>query len=312
MAYLDADVEDVWIKAAEENGLLSSPRAMRGSEFVDFETLTASPFYKKCLQPNDIVDTLAIPVSVSEGIHGTFLVHANSSHGFFTDDDVHLAEKLSPFIKAGIKAYAAIARAENKAKLASEGLRSSNLSLYIFDRDLKPMFVSDAPMSVGSNIISTNERLSSAIPDVMAWIRKYVTELPAGDDTTDFARTVVTNDETGDDFVLQISHYDADADRALNKTLNVNCFALLIRPASYIRNLDIKPAGKVFGFTETELDIVSSLLAGETVQEIATSRDTLTSTVRWHVKNAMSKSGCKRQIDMIMKIQSISFQRKVI
>ncbi len=279
---------------------------MRGSEFVEFETLTKSPFYKKCIQPNDIVDTLAIPISVSDGIHGTFLVHANSEHGFFSDDDVQLAEKICPFIKASVTAYAAITREKSKVKLASEGLSSSNLLLYIFDKDLKPIFVSHDSKLTGANILDSHERLSSSFPNVLSWIKKYVTDSVEDKESLDFKRLVATDDETGEDYILQISQYDANADSALNKTLDVNCFAVLMRPASYVRNLDIKPIGNVFGFTDTEIDIVEALLAGETIEEIAANRDTLASTVRWHVKNALSKSGCKRQIDLIMKVQSLS------
>lgn len=62
---------------------------------------------------------------------------------------------------------------------------------------------------------------------------------------------------------------------------------------------------ELWGLTATEARLVLALTAGRSIKEFAEAEGCSWHTVRTHLRNAMHKSGCRRQVDLVQVVQSL-------
>lgn len=308
VAYSDPDVEDEWVKAAIRHGILGA-RVLRGSQVLEFDALIKTPFWEKCLKINDVIDTLAIPVTQDSHWTGFMSIHAHSQRGFFTDADVRLGQHLQPFIKAALASYLAVVHERRRAKLAISGVSATRLAFILFNKDRKVIFADERTQTLSRGILNTLTQdgpLASPIRSVSDWIEAFVAASAHRMDRERIERLAVIDPESGQEFILQLSDIGHDIGPEGLPTDKSHDFMLIVRTAEDWRVLDMRPAAKIFDLTHSETDILGALAKGESVDDIATARQAKPSTIRWHIKNAMAKTDCQRQLDLILKIQALS------
>ena len=72
----------------------------------------------------------------------------------------------------------------------------------------------------------------------------------------------------------------------------------LVDPVARI-SLDPETLARALGLTPVQSQIVASLVAGKTVREVAEEMKRVPGTIRWHIKQALARTGARRQPDLV-------------
>jgi DNA-binding CsgD family transcriptional regulator len=70
---------------------------------------------------------------------------------------------------------------------------------------------------------------------------------------------------------------------------------------------DIRTLQTAFGFTTKEAGVAHALARGRDVEEHAADSGSTVATVRWHLKNALAKTHCRSQKQLVLLVNSLHF-----
>lgn len=229
----------------------------------------------------------------------------------FSDSDVERLGLYVPHFRQSVSLAGAVSRQAEVINALSN----------VFDRLRSPVLVTDrfaevkylnaaAKRLVGASrgIAISGGRLIAKSADVTTALRTSVfkTAIAETDDTIDVTERLVTipQPDGGNPLLVAVSPIDKEA-RHSGHLAQMLAALFVIDPE---QRLETNPEilQRLFGLTGAEADVAARFVGGEGLRDIAIRTNRSYETVRWHLKQVMSKAGVSQQTELIRVVQSVA------
>lgn len=293
--------KDLWLAATMEAGVVSG-QVKRVSDLVPTQLHLASPFYRDFLRPRgfDILYAVSIEATSALGM-GALAMHRGPDKGDFTDEEMEALRQIAPEVEQLQKVRARMAEvslAEKGYAMVIDRLQTAALVLgeggYLLEANRK-----GARYLESGELLRRNGALVSARHTVARWFDSAIAQATRADDPT--ASSARFEEASGVGVVMTILPLSgAGFERRAMLAIS---FPQVLTEAH-------EPAlAEAFELTRGEASVVRQLANGLNVEAIANARGTSLQTVRVQVRNAMMKTHCSRQaqlVDLVRQFVSVA------
>lgn len=108
------------------------------------------------------------------------------------------------------------------------------------------------------------------------------------------------HDDAGEAWMLQVVRLNPPAEDVVARLFGVSSGVfVMLSPLSSASSLRAGAISSIASFTAVETEILHALVDGKTMRQIASESGRSEATIRWHVRNLLSKSGSKSTTDLI-------------
>ncbi len=279
-------------------------------QMLDVDELKRTAFYADLLQPN-------------EDIHGgggamlkydsrrMFLLGGNMrarDRDRYEKDWLQVCSILTPVVQQSLEVSRAISGLSFEKWAAEQHMFGSGTALFVVDASMSVHFA----CSEGERMLSTGTpvgygmdgRLAFRAPDARTRLAGLL-ERSLRESSNAFGNCRLT-DEKGQQWICRVMEMRlGDFDRSpfgAFLTRGGSVLLLALKPVSDSSALR-EALRQMFGLTPAEADTSIMLADGKTPAEIAVFRDVSVHTVRNQIKAAMAKTGCRRQSELVRKIE---------
>ena len=267
--------------------------------FTDAE-LDADPTYRDYLRPRGMGWAAATALTLPTGDTLVFDIEQEYARGPIGEEAVRLLNGLRLHIARSVLVSARLQL--ERARAASEALALIGLPALVFGS--------------GGKVLAANA-LIEAMNDHVHWrVQDRVTlKDPAAD--AQFQQAVATIETTGGGAVRSFAVRDAEATAAfvgrmipIRRTAR-DVFAqsagvLVLTPVTLPHAPAVELVQSLFDLTPAEARVARSLVAGDTVDEIAVGAGVSSNTVRSQVRGVLEKTGCRRQTEIVALLSGVA------
>jgi DNA-binding CsgD family transcriptional regulator len=295
-----ADVRFHKVKEASRQG--QTRTVIRSAEVLPANELHATEFYQDFLKPFGICDMLSAS-TVADGSRIVNLVANPIGNRQFESRHIDLASHLLPHIQRAIGLSLKLGHAD-LGRLASTLWTKSALSVMVIQQGklLSANRTAESLLS-GSSIIRRSGR-SLVFADENA--NDALTLLTSGrvnltrSTTANRQAVLILSDSSGEKWLLQLVRISMPRKEYFSLNLIEDSAVLVIMTplntasAARTRSLD-----SIADFTVVERELLYALLDGKTIRQIARATGRSEHTLRWHVRNLLTKTGLRNMTDLV-------------
>jgi len=289
---------DEWTLRAAKRVNTSS--VLSGEELWPERDMLRSVFYNEFLRKFDVCQMAGIVVPAASDILEAFCIYRGPSEKAIDKDKLDLLRFLAPHLKTAFAARRKLAAAEARASDLGNTLHRSPSALVLIDVKGRPVFVNEAAarildrsnglilgsLGLSAQVASDNSRLQTMIGKaIMAGIEK------------DFAHTTSILIQRFEMSPLQVLAAPFKGSGPNGKT-RAAAVVFIADPGQY-RNFPANVLCELYGLTKAESRLALGLLNGLSLGEAASLGQVKIETVRTQVKTLFSKTGTKRQSELI-------------
>lgn len=289
--FLHWSQKDIWLASELERGAQSGV-VSRISDYVPTQDYLASEFYREFMRPRgfDVIYAVSIH-AVSELGLGALAMHRGPDKGDFTDAEVDELRLLAPDIEQMQKVRARLAQvavAEKGYAMVIDRLQTAALVLgenaHLLEANCKGM----AFLEHG-DLLSRHGDIVTGRGGVARWLAEAVASATRTEKPVPSSARFERREREGVVMTVLPLAGDGFARRAM---LAIN-FPHTLTEAH-------EPAiAAAFGLTRSEASVVRHLANGRNVEAVAKERGSSLATVRVQLRNAMMKTDCSRQAELI-------------
>ena len=299
----DFGLHDPW---SHRGHLVEEGDVAAGSSLVPLEELRAQPLYHEVLEPLGVEDCLCAFLAKRSNLVSYFVVYNDREHGTFDRSDVARFAPFAPHLQRAARIHARMTAMDRSMKAAEGAFNllphgaiavDTTRRILAFNRAAERMFqraegVASTFGRVRATRLEDDHLLGAAI--------RRAGETSAHVSTAGGATLTLWREPPQrplNAIVAPLSEKSAVLD--LEADVRERCVLLLISDP------DIEPAPPVdriagtFGLTPSEARIAVAVANGATLREFADEADISIETARFHMKNALAKTGCRRQSDLV-------------
>ena len=287
---------DPWMMALDRK--LKAGEIGTGNAYVNFADFSRSDCYDACYRPADIRDGMVMPFRKDADAQSFMIIDCGGAKHAFDADDLKIANQLFPHLSRALGFRERVAELE---KLAGQ----YELALDRFDTPLLAL--------------NENARVLFANRSAVTLMRQ------ADSPFSERAGLFVIDDVRAENVLREALRRPllAPPSIAVSRAGSVPPILVHIMPITGVRLRDISPgrgaavalvaltdtarspAGKVkalatvFGFTPAEAQVASMIASGADIESIAVTSGRSPETVRTHVKSLLSRTGTRRQSELV-------------
>jgi DNA-binding CsgD family transcriptional regulator len=303
-------VDPAWVKSYQDYFVTINPwlrgdpfgraSVAAGEKFVSDRELVRTEFYNDFLRPQDWFYCCGVLIAQDQWTTSEITAIRSRRAGSFTSNEVALFQYLAPHLQCAVRIHNRIAGLESGLNAATGALDRLPTAVIAVDSSAKVILTNrtaDAILESGDGLISRD--------GLRAVSREDTAELRVA------IASVCTQWESGTlrpEAVVRVSR------RSGLKPFEVLVCPLL--PRSFLRKgkaaaalfitdpeegpaLNSRVLRQLFGLTPAEIRLCSALSTGKSVEEYAREAGISSNTARTHVKRIYSKTGVRRQSELV-------------
>lgn len=286
-------IADPWINAiAPQYG---PGEASTGAMNFPFAELKQTAVYNKIYKTLDVVDCLISMIDKRPDSWSYLTVYRPSSRGFFSPDDVVLAQTLIRHVRSAFVAHDWLCLKEGELRNREDALHALDIPVFLLARNGRVLFSNAAadkflagatPFAIfhGELVLADGAARGALAGALASPLAPLSFAVPRGDGLLPW--------------IVHGSAISADAVRAILP--QADDAALLIAVTDPLLEPGSKASVLVatFGLTQAEAQIACDIASGTSVEEIAVASGRSRETVRTHVKSLFIKTGASRQPEL--------------
>lgn len=267
-----------------------------GAEFVPITEMSRTDVFNDIYQPLDIFDFVSLMIEKNEREWRFLSVNYSKSKETFTSEDKELLSVLFPHLRSAVAVRDKILAVTSQIQSREAALHNLAAPILLLARNGRVLFSNAAAEAL----------LTSASPFAL-----FHGELQLADSAArNILSSALANPLTvrsftlvrGDGFPPWIVHLTPVSSDAARQFLPQGDDAVLLLSISDpLKDIDsrIDQLISAFGFTQSEAQVAHHLAAERSVEDTALAIGRSRETVRTHVKSLLSKTGTRRQAELI-------------
>jgi DNA-binding CsgD family transcriptional regulator len=303
-------IESAWVKSYQEyfvtiNPWLKSNPFRRGVVAVgeqilnDWE-LVRTEFYNDFLQPQDWFYSCGVLIAQDQWTTSEISAIRSRRAGSFTSSELALFEYLAPHLQCAVRIHNRIAGLESGLSAATGALDRFPTGIAAVDSDARLILTNraaDAVFNRGDGLIS-RDGLRAASREETAKLRNAIAAVCLQQDSGMLKpETVVQVYRPSGLKPLEVLVCPLPSHSSLRK--GRASAALFITDPEEGATLDSRALRQLFGLTPAEIRLCIALVKGKSVEEYARETAISSNTARTHVKRIYSKTGVRRQSELV-------------
>ena len=260
----------------------------------------ASRIYVEWTKPRGIIDVMGFGLVRDGTAFGSIVFGRHRDAGPVTPKELSLARTLIPHMQRSV----AISRLLDIGSVKSDMFRSVvdalSVGVIMADTELKVIHanqVAQRMLAAGTPVGTINGKLSVPSPGANSVLASAVAKAAADEKSlgpNGFGVPLRLGDETHVFHVLPLR--GGQLRRTVNMTADAAIFIAPSRKSPLWPDLEI---GALFDLTPTEARVFEGIASGSSLAEIAAGLGAAVSTVRTHLLQVFSKTGCHRQAELV-------------
>jgi DNA-binding CsgD family transcriptional regulator/PAS domain-containing protein len=308
MADYNRELLDLWGGPARAQTIpLDEPAVL--SRVTDRTGWESNRYYTEWGRPQGLIDVMALPLARNAEWVGTIGMGRHETAGEIGAAEVTLARLLLPHLQRSVE----ISRLLELQTVAAQTFRATldtlTVGVVLVDAELHILHTNkaaDAMLSTGDPVRVMAGRLGARAPMASAALAEAVRQ--AGESEAALGRRgfgipVPQADRTP--CLLQVLPLQAGALRSTLFDAGAAAAVFIASPAAPVASPAVALAA-MFDLTAAESRVLASIAAGRSVQETAAAMDVATSTVKTHLLRVFTKTGTRRQADLVRLFTSLA------
>ncbi len=275
-------------------------------DFAPREEFVKSKFYREHLHPHNQEDFMGM-VAIRDGSRfAPMTISTDTNVGYFTKDNVESMRQLAPHLCKAVKISFALELKQLNSNMLEQTLNSLNAGIFLIRSDGRVTFMNQAAESLvtrKNGITIANERLTPTDPQVAAHFAQVLGH--KSDDKFQKSISMALPDELGG-LLATILPLDKGMRQNLAMGTNPAQFAVFVQNPEMPPPLPGESFATLYGLSPAEMRITLAMAPGLAPQDAADILGLSLPTVRTHLQNIFSKTGAKRQADLMQLLMRAS------
>lgn len=291
--------EDVWVRAG---AFLPAGGVTVGEALIPHRQLVRLGFYNDVLASSDVDYMVCARVVKSPRWLGHFSVFRSRTRHDFSAREIQLMKALAPHLQRAVELHLRIRELSERAAVASAALDELAAGIVIVDRQGKPLLVNRSAHEMirrrdGLELDSRHLYcVLSAESRALGALIAHAAELATASGTSATGAMTVSRTSGVRPYVLWVAPL-----RGSTLALVGGKGAVIVFVSDPDRRMEIpisllEPA---YGLTPAEARLVAALVSGMTVAQHARAECIACGTARWHLKQAMAKTGTHSSVELV-------------
>ena len=297
---------DPWAKVGRWQQAFVPGRVHLGSDLVPHRKLVKTEYFNDFARRFGVVQLLAVTLLASDGVWSSVSFNRPEAAPSFGEEERELLHLLVPHLQRALAIESRLTGLRSAQKAAEETIERLPFAVLVLRPDGHVLFcngLARAIIGMNDGLRLTGKGLSAAMADESRALAALIRSAAE-------PRQVVVGSAGG---VMRVSRPSA------RESIIVNVMRLdpheLLRPdpggcaVAVIlhdpeQRLTVAPDSlrAMFGLTPTEASLASDVASGLSLGESAKRRGVRESTVRWHMKRVLAKTGARTQADLVRRI----------
>jgi DNA-binding CsgD family transcriptional regulator len=303
-------VEPAWVKSYQEYFVTINPwlegNPFRrgvvavGEQILNDRELVRTEFYNDFLRPQDWFYSCGVLIAQDQLTISEISAVRSRRAGSFTSNEVGLFEYLAPHLQCAVRIHNRIAGLESGLNAATGALDRFPTGIVAVDSDARVILTNRAADSIlkrGDGLIS-RDGLRAASRQETAKLRNAIAAVCTERDSGILKpETVVQVYRPSGLKPFEVLVCPLPSHSSLRK--GRAAAALFITDPEEGTRLDSRMLRQLFGLTPAEIRLCIALAEGKSVEEYAREAAISSNTARTHVKRIYSKTGVRRQSELV-------------
>jgi len=296
--YVDASLRRAKLasRRGEDSLVLFSP------EILDTRALHATEFYQDFLRRFRVNDMICTASIVDQTRMFTLVANPIDCRPFEMRDKEFL-EQILPHVDRAFRMSVKLGYAET-GKAVAHLWEQSELPVMVVQQGRLSYAnpAADRVLRVPGIVARSGAGLLFADDNANAALRKLTRHdaLSAGEAGRMRQAAVQVDDSEGESWMVQLVRLDPPRQDATARLFSVDPGVfIMLTPLNAVSAIRAGSIDSLARFTAVEKELLHALVDGRTIQQIARQTGRSEATLRWHVRNLLSKSGLRRLTDLI-------------
>jgi DNA-binding CsgD family transcriptional regulator len=303
-------VEPAWVNPYQEYFVTINPWlegnpfrrgvVAMGEQILNNRELVRTEFYNDFLRPQDWFYSCGVLIAQDQSTISEVTAIRSRRAGSFTWNEIALFEYLAPHLQCAVRIHNRIAGLESGLNAATGALDRFPTGTIAVDSDAKVILTNraaDAILKRGDGLIS-RDGLRAASRQETAKLRNAIAAVCIEPDSGAIKpETVVQIHRRSGLKALEVLVCPLPSRSSLRK--GKAAAALFITDPEEEATLDSRALRQLFGLTPAEIRLCIALVKGKSVEEYAHEAGISPNTARTHVKRIYSKTGVRRQSELV-------------
>jgi DNA-binding CsgD family transcriptional regulator len=299
--------QDKWVDACFQ----SASRAVRqgekslilcSQEILEPGELQATEFYQDFLQQFQVVDMMCAASIIDQTKMFTLVANPIDSRPFETRDKQFLQQLLGHIDRA-FRLSVKVGFADSSKAVAQLWEQSALPVMVVQQGSLSYANIcAERVLSQSGIVARSGAGLLFADESVNVALRKLTRHdaQAAGDASRVRQAAVQVDDSKGESWMVQLVRLDPPRQDVTARLFSVDPGVfIMLTPLNSVATLRAGSIDSLAKFTAVEKELLHALVDGRTIQQIARQTGRSEATLRWHVRNLLSKSGLRSLTDLI-------------
>jgi len=272
------------------------------SELLQPGELQSTEFYQDFLRPFDVIDMMCATSVVGQSKMFSLVANPIDSRPFDSQDK-ELLQTLQPHIDRAFRLSAKLGFAE-AGKAVSYLWENSELPVMVMQQGRLTYAnpAAERVLRMARIVARSGAGLLFAEDEANAALRKLGRHESAGEGEAPGLRQTAMqlHDSAGERWTLQLVRLNPPRQDLATRlfSLDPGVF-IMLTPMNAASTLRAGSIGSIARFTAVEKQLLRDLIDGRTIQQIARQSGRSEDTLRWHVRNLLSKSGLGTMTELI-------------
>jgi DNA-binding CsgD family transcriptional regulator len=270
-----------------------------GEQIVNDRELVRTEFYNDFLRPQDWFHCCGVKIAQDQLTTSEISAVRSRRAGPFTSNEVALFEYLAPHLQCAVRIHNRIAGLESGLNAATGALDRFPTGIVAVDSDAKVILTNraaDAILQRGDGLLS-RDGLRAANRQETAKLRNAIAAVNVQRDSgIRKPETVIRIYRPSGLKPLEVLVCPLPSQTSLRKG---RAAAALFITDPEGATLDSRALHQLFGLTPAEIRLCIALVQGKSVEEYALETGISSNTARTHVKRIYSKTGVRRQSELV-------------
>lgn len=274
-------------------------------QYFDARFVSKSEFYQDYLLPVGVHYLLATTLLADASHLVQIAFQRYVGHGHFSTREMQWSERLIPHLQRAIALLTRGAALQQCADLASAGLEASPLAVIAIDRCGRPVFCNrraEALLRDGAVLGLCNGVLQAARSDQRTALAAAIRASAGGGKSGNLVLGTRPGSARPMRYSVTTVRVPQPERDALPSAASVLC---LIAPLGARRLPTAGQLVQLFGLSPAEARLLRALAQGATLEEYARECDVRTTTVKSQLQSLFSKTGTRRQADLVRLVMDI-------
>ena len=283
-----------------ERGLVDRTRSLQAytnDQLFGWEAYSKTQYHNEYRLPQDFGDSLNLVLDASEGRAISLSLFRRTRDPLFSPRETEALARLAPHLRRSVQIGAFVSPRDRAAEGLAAALDHLDFAALILDASGRVLHRNAGAerMAEGRVFAFTREGgLRFPRPSDAAWYAACIASAKCHRE-----RRVLAASESGPVVATAFALGEEAAPPGLFRPLGSAAWVLFLNRAKPAGGADHRLFAEAHGLTRAELAVLSELLRGGTKIEVARALQIAESTVRGHVKQIFSKTGVRRQAELV-------------